>query len=102
MDRKLWANRSQETTRNLTIIFPKPNIQQSKPNNHLTSVSIQRVPMNSRIPQKYYDEYMFIDKEKEAATGRWVLNVIAAHEAYQQALKTNIKQSPNVREKFFF
>lgn len=109
MDSKVWAVPSQQTTRNVKIIFPQHNNnnnnRQSKPNTHLTSVSIQRVPMmNLRIPQTYYDEYVFIDREKEAATGRWVLNVIAAHELYKKALQSNknysqsyINQSPNVR-----
>jgi len=97
LDSKVWANRSQQTTGNVTIIFPEQHIRQLKPVNRFAPVSVQRVNViNSRPSDRYFNEFLIVDKEKAAATGRWVLNVIAAHEAYQQTLKTN--SQPNTQQ----
>jgi hypothetical protein len=56
-------------------------------------VVVQRIHVHSKVHQTYHNEFIVVDKEKEAATARWVLNVIAAHEAYQKTLKTNQKQN---------
>ncbi|CAF2589479.1 unnamed protein product [Rotaria sp. Silwood2] len=82
-------NRSQPTTRNGTMIYPDFNTQQSKILDRLGPVSVQRVNPSRNVQPQYYDEYLAADKEKEAQTGRWVLNVIAANEAYQKAHMAN-------------
>jgi hypothetical protein len=96
--------RSQQTIHNLTISFPEHHIRQSKPVKRIDRVSVQRIHVQSRAPQRHLDEFIVFDKEKEAVTGRWVLGVIATNEAYQQARKTNknyyqpkTKQSANVK-----
>lgn len=42
------------------------------------------------------EEELEMEKRKHATTGRWVLNVIAAQEAYEKGLKDR-KRSQNVR-----
>jgi hypothetical protein len=98
IDSKVWADRSQQTTGNVKIIIPEHHHhhhRQSKPVtvNRSGPVAVQRIHVKSKTPQRYHEEFIVLDKEKEAATGRWILNVIAAHEAHQQTLKTNKKQS---------
>ncbi len=101
---KVRHNRSQQTTGNVIVTFPEQNVRRSKPANRFVRTSVQHVTVNSRPPQQYYDEFMVVEREKQAQTGRWILNVIAANEAYQQAMKTNndshqtnTKQSSNVK-----
>lgn len=90
---KLWANHSQQTTKNVMVsLFDQRPKRQSKVTAVVTRVipvSIQRTNQNlhPRVSQRYCDEYYVSDKERDAQTGRWVLNVIAAHEAYQKAIK---------------
>jgi hypothetical protein len=60
--------------------------------NHSGPALVQHVHVQPRVPERSHEEYIFVDREKEAATGRWVLNVIAAHEAYHKTLKINEKQ----------
>lgn len=99
-DNNVWLNRSQQTTGHVTVIFPEHHHhhhrRQSRP------VPVQHAHVNCRVLPRYYDEFEYMDKEKQAATGRWVLNVIAAHEAYHAALKTNKNRGQlNVRESIF-
>lgn len=94
-DHNVWHNRSQQTTGQVLVIFPEHQShhrQQSRP------PVVQHVYVNARGPQRYFDEFDYMDREKQAATGRWVLNAIAAHEANQAALKANKKRGQsNVR-----
>lgn len=108
-DNKLWANRSQQTTKNVTISLFDHRNRQSKAAvvTRVIPISIQRTNGNNnpRVSQRYCEEYYVSDKERDAQTGRWVLNVIAAHEAYQKAMKiqknhtqTTIVQTTTVGE----
>ena len=90
LDSKVWANRSQRTTGNVTVTIPDSHHRPSKPTTRSIPVLVQHVHVYPRASERY-DEFIFADKEKEAATGRWVLNVIAAHEAYQKELKKKEK-----------
>ncbi|CAF4693634.1 unnamed protein product [Rotaria sp. Silwood1] len=89
LQEKALPNRSQPTTRNGTMIYPDFNIQKSKTLDRLGPVSVQRVNPSIKVQPPYYDEYLAAEKQKEAQTGRWVLNVIAANEAYQKGHMTN-------------
>jgi hypothetical protein len=82
LESKLHVNRSRQTAGNTIITFPGLIPQQSKA---FGPVSIQRINASARARQRYYDEYIVVDREKEAQTGKWVLNVIAAKEANQKA-----------------
>ena len=82
-DHNLWINRSQQTTGQVTMIFPEQNRRQSRP------PAVQHVHVNARNPDQHYDEFELMDREKQAVTARWVLNVIAAHETYHKTLKVN-------------
>jgi len=95
---KIRHNRSQQTTGNVIVTFPERNVRESKHGNRFVRTSVQHVTVNPRSTQRYYDEFMVVDKEKEAHIGRWVLNVIAANEAYKQAMKIN-KDSQQINTK---
>jgi hypothetical protein len=103
LESKLRTNRSRKTVGNTIITFPGRNPQQSKTTDRSGPVSIQRINASERARQRYYDEYIVVDREKQAATGKWVLNVIAAREAHKKGQLPNEndwymddKQSPKV------
>ena len=93
LDGRVWAIRSQETAGNVTVSFPEHQNRHSKVNHQFVPVVVQRIHGHSKVPRRYYDEYIYEDKEKDAVTGKWVLNVIAAHEAYKKALKSQKQHS---------
>ena len=102
LDSKVWANRSQQTTGHVKIVIKKSKHRRSKPVDHSAPVVVQHVHAHSKVQQEEEEEYVAVDREKEAVTGRWVLNVIAAHEEYQKSLKINQKKErSNVKANFF-
>lgn len=90
-DSKLWANHSQKTTKNVTISLFDQRNRQSKavPVTRIVPVPIQRTNGNNnpRVSHRHCEEYFISDKQRDAQTGRWVLNVITAHETYQKAMR---------------
>ena len=84
LESQLRTNRSRQTAGNTIITFPGLNPQQSKTTDRFGPVSIQRINASARARQRYYDESIVVDREKEAATGKWVLSVIAAREAHKK------------------
>lgn len=82
-DNNIWISQSQQTTGQVTMIFPEKNRRQSRP------AAVQHVHVNPRNPDRCHNEFDLTDREKQAVTARWVLNVIAAHEAYHKTLKVN-------------
>jgi hypothetical protein len=103
-EKKVWPSRSRQTTGNVRIIFPDFHPRQAKTVNRFGRVSVHRINESSKDHQRYYNEFLVVDREKEAQTGRWVLNVIAARDAYHQAKQpnkndwhTDPKSSSNVR-----
>ncbi|CAF3669128.1 unnamed protein product [Rotaria sordida] len=91
LESKVWPNRSQPTTRNGTMIYPDFNTGPSKTLHRSGPISVQRVNPETKVQSQDYDEYFVADKEKQAQTGRWVLNVIAANEAYRKLHMSNKK-----------
>jgi hypothetical protein len=94
------ANQSQQTIGNVTIRFSEHHLPQSKPENRFAPVAVRRVNGHSKVPRRVYDEFIIVDREKEAATARWVLNVIAAYEEYQKGLKTKKNHSQSKIKQF--
>ena len=84
-DGKVWPYRLQQATGNAIVALPNSNSRQSKTVERVKPVSIHRVKGNFKAHGRYYDEFIVVDKEKEAQTGRWVLNTIATREANQQS-----------------
>lgn len=85
IDSKIWMNRPQRTAGNVVIILPALNTHPSKPNNRREPVAVQRVRDDQRAHRPPDDDYSFMERQKHATTGRWVLDVIGAREAYEQA-----------------
>ena len=87
-----WTNNSQQTPNHVKITLLDQRTHHSKAalvNTRVIPIPIQRVSAhNPRVSHRYYGEEYFInDKQRDAQTGRWVLNVITAHEEYQKAMK---------------
>jgi hypothetical protein len=78
VDGKVWINRSQRTTGNAVIILPEKK-------RHRGPVAVQRVRDDHRAHESFDNDYSFMERQKNAATGRWVLDVIAARDAYEQS-----------------
>ena len=104
MDRKVRTNRSQHTIGNVKTTFSNSNPRQVKTVDRFSRVSVHRINRSSQVHLPYHEEYFVVDREKEAHIGSWVLNVIAAREAYQQTKQSNkndwytdTKKSSNVR-----
>ena len=102
IDSKVWMNRSQPTASNVVIILPAQNTHPSKPNKRRDPVAVQRVRDDHRAHQSLDDDYSFMERQKHAATGRWVLDVIGAREAYEQAqiesYYGHTQQAPHVNQ----
>ncbi|CAF0916854.1 unnamed protein product [Adineta steineri] len=110
-DKKISPNRLQKVSGNSMIIFPDLNTRQSNPINRFNRVSVQHINLNSNsnVHSKQPEQIFVSDKEKAAQTGRWILNVIAARETYQQSKSVNknewytdIKQQSSSKKKHSF
>lgn len=86
---KSWVVQSQQNIYNSTLIHANDNIRQVKTVDPIAPISVERVHPHPQIHQRILNDFVVVDKEKEAHTARWVLHVIAAREAYQQALTDN-------------
>ena len=89
---RISADRSQQTVGNVMITFPGFNQRRADPVKRFHRVSVQCVNNHSTAPSRFFNEYMTIEKEKAAQTGRWILNVISAQEAYQNNCNATEKQ----------
>ncbi|CAF0915381.1 unnamed protein product [Adineta ricciae] len=92
---RISTDRSQQTIGNVKIAFPGFNQRRADPAKRFNRVSVQCVTNHSTAPSRFFNEYMTIEKEKAAQTGRWILNVISAQEAYQNDWNVSEQQVPN-------
>ena len=94
---RISTDRSQQTIGNVMMVLPGVNQRRADPVKRFNRVSVQCVTNHSTAPSRFFNEYMTIEKEKAAQTGRWILDVISAQKAYQNEWNVAEQQVSDVR-----
>lgn len=89
------AKRSQQTAGNVLITFPDLHNRTVPAAQRFTRVSVQRVSNTSRAPTQFFDQYLTVQRDKAAQTGRWILDTMAVQNSSRQV---DAESSPPVSE----